>query len=220
MRGKFYKIALALCGLITLAACGNYSKKSEDLNKFLIKEGVALTCNMDELAESEEYLALITPSENIGQIANKMASQEYSKPENAYLIKMPDDILTRVQGFPKDLKISDNLMKMLRSKVNGSVFANMVNASYGSEVVAATAITSYGKSYIQPEGWSDDMILLLEYPGEFSSIVSFVQSGDGVISGSSIFVKNGDKDLLASIAEYLGVEDLKYDHYTGSQLKD
>ena len=64
------------------------------------------------------------------------------------------------------------------------------------------------------------MMLLLEYASEFSSIVSFVQSGDGVISGSSVFVKNGDKDILTSLGEYLGMADIEYDHYSNSQLQD
>ena len=209
-----------MSSLFMLVACNSPSKKSVDLNEFLIAEGVALTWDMDELAESKEYLALITPSESIGQVTEKVASQDYSIPENVYLVKLSDDIILQaMRAFTEDIEISGNIMEKLKYKINGSVFANMINASYGSEMIAATALTTWGQSYIQPNGWSDNMILLLEYPGEFSSIVSFIQSGDGVISGSSVFVKNGDKDLLKLLCEYLGMEDIEYDYYSNSQLQ-
>ncbi len=205
-----------------LVACSNQSKKPVDLNKFLINEGVALTCDMDELAGSEEYLALMSISDTIGEIIDKMASQDYSIPENVYLIKFPDDILLRVmRSFSEEVHIPNDVMEKLKHKINGSMFANIINASYGSEIIAATAMTAWGKSYIEPSGWSDNMLLLLEYPGEFSCITSFVQSGDGVISGSSVFCKkNGDKDILILLEEYLGMTDMEYDHYSKSQLQD
>lgn len=221
MNKKLRLIALILSSLFMLVACSNQSKKPVGLNEFLITEGVALTCDMNELAGSEEYLALMSVSETIGQIIDKMASQDYSIPENVYLIKFPDDILLRVmRSFSGEIHITNDVMEKLKYKINGSMFANIINASYGSEIIAATAMTTWGKSYIEPSGWSDNMVLLLEYPGEFSCITSFVQSGDGVISGSSAFVKNGDKDILTLLDKYLGMTDMEYDHYSKSQLQD
>ena len=221
MNRKLLLISLIMLSVFMLVACSNHAEKPEDLNGFLITEGVALTCEMDELAENKEYLALMSASEALGQIMNKMASQDYSIPEKVYLIKSPDDILLQaMRSFSGEINISDNTMEKLKHKINGSIFANMINASYGSETIAATSMTAWGKSYIQPKGWSDNMILLLEYSGEFSSIVSFVESGDGVISGSSVFVKNGDKDILTSLDEYLGMTDIEHDQYSSSQLQD
>jgi len=204
-----------------LVACSSRSEKPENLSRFLIAKGVAITCEMDELAESKEYIALMSASEGIGQVMEKMASQDYSIPENAYLIKLSNDILLRViSNISGEINVSDNILEKLKYKINGSVLANIINASYGSETIAAASMTTWGKSYIQPNGWSDNMVLLLEYPGEFSSIVSFAKSGDGVISSSSVFVKNGDKDILTLAGEYLGMEDIGYEHYSKSQLKD
>lgn len=220
MNKKLCLIVLIIVSLM-LVACNTHSKKQEDLNEFLITEGVALTCDMSELAESREYLALVSASESIEKVIDKVVSQDYSIPENVYLIKLSDDILLRaISPFPGAINISDNIMDKLKYKINGSVFANMINASYGSEMIAATAMITWGKSYIQPSGWSGNMILILEYPGEFSSIVSFVQSGDGVISGSSVFVKNGDKGILTWLDEYLGMADIEYENYSSSQLQD
>lgn len=221
MNKKLCLIALIVSSLLTMAACGDKSEEPIELNEFLISEGIALTCDMDKLAESKEYIALMTPSESIGQITDKMSSQDYSMPEDVYLIKLPDDIILRaVSSFSGKIEISDNIIEKLKYKVNGSVFANLINTSYGSEMIAATSLTTWGKSYIQPNGWSDNMMILVQYPDEFSSIVSFVQSGDGVISASSVFVKNGDKDILAALSEFLGTTEIESDHYSSSQLKD
>lgn len=221
MNKKLCLITLIISSLFMLTACSNYSEKPEDLKGFLITESVDLTCDMDELAESKEYLTLISAPGSIGQVIDQVASQDYSIPENVYLIKLSDDILLRaINTFSGATNISDDIMEKLKYKINGSVFGNMINAGYGSEMVAAAAMTTWGESYIQPNGWVDNMVLFLEYPGEFSSIVSFMQSGDGVISGSSVFVKNGDKDILTLLDEYSGMTDIEYDHYSSSQLQD
>lgn len=221
MNKKLCLIAVIVLSLFMLVACGNHSEKTVELDEFLIREGIGLTCNMDELAESKEYIALMTPSESIRQITDKMASQDYSMPRDVYLIKLPDDIVLRaMSAFSGKINISDNIIEKLKHKVNGSVFANMINASHGSEMIAATAVTTWGKSYIEPSGGSDDMILLFEYPGEFSSVVSFVQSGEKVVSGTAVFVKNGDVDILTSLSEYLGTTDIDYVHYSNGQLQE
>lgn len=220
MNKKLYFTVMILSGILMLSACSGPLKKPVDLKEFFITMGVALTHDMDELAESKEYISLMSASDTLGKVIDRMASQDYSAPENAYLLKLPDDVLVRaMQNFPTQMNISVSVMEKLRYKISGSVFASKINAGYGAEMIAAASVTSWGKSYIQPEGWSENMVLLLEYKGEFSSIVSFMQSGEGVISGSSVFVKNGDKDILTIFNNCLNTSGIEYEHYTGSQLK-
>lgn len=223
MTKKRFLIVLIILSLMILTACSQNqnAKKPADLNSFLITEGVALTHDMKELASSKEYMNLVSPSKTLEQMTDKMASQDYNLPQNAYLIKLPDDVLLgAMRAFAPDLNLPDNIKEKLKYKINGSTFANLMNAGYGSEMIAATSVTTWGQSYIEPKDWSDNMLLLLEYPGEFSSIVSFVQSGDGVISASAIFVKNGEQDIIISLQEFIGKADFKADHYEGSTLED
>ncbi len=222
MKKKLFLIALIMSSLFMSISCVNQTEKSIEPDVFLIKEGIFLTCKMDELAESKEYISIMTPSAGIVKIAENMAFGDYSIPEDAYLIKLQDDITTgAIRALSGDLNISDNVMEIIQAKmINGSVFANMINASYGSEMIAATAITTTGKSYIQPNGWSDNIIVLLKYSGEFSGIISFSRSGEGVITGASVFVKNGDVDILTLLGEYLGTTDIEYVHYSKDRLQD
>lgn len=221
MERKKFLAALIILSLFVFTACSKGTEKSVNIDDFLIKEGVSLTCAMDELAESEEYLTLMTSSEAISSITAQIGAQDYSIPENVYIIELPvEAIFQSISDFSDDLKISESVMQKLKSRVNGVVFANMINATYGSEIIAATSMMAWGKSYIQPEGWTESNMLILEYPGDFSSIVSFVESGDGVISGSSVFVKNGEYNIIETLGEYLSYADIKYEHYSASQLQD
>lgn len=213
--------ALLTASLLALTACSHTPAKPADLNSFLLAEGVALTCDMQELAASKEYVALMGASQTLGQVIAEMASQDYSLPQNIYLIKLPDDtLLQSMRSLGGEVTVPANIREKLPYKINGALFANLINAGYGSETIAAASVASWGKSYIEPEGWSDNTLLLLEYPGEFSSMVSFVRSGDEVISASAVFVQNGDKEIMSKLQEYLGGTELKYDHYTGSELEE
>ncbi len=221
MRKRVRLTAFIVWALFLLTACAAPAKEPWDLNGFLVKEGIALTREMDKLAETKEYVALMSSSESLEEIINKAAAGDYGAPQNAYVVQLTDDGLLRaISAFAGEANIPDPVLEILKYKINASVFANLINATYGSEMVAATSVLTWGKSYIEPEGWSDNMMLLLEYPGEFSSMVSFVQSGDGVISASSVFVKNGEKDIAALLEEYLGSAGLTYEQYEAGQLQE
>lgn len=221
MRKSVRLTAFIVWALFLLTACAAPAKEPADLNGFLVKEGVALTREMDELAQTKEYVALMSPSESLGKIIEEAAAMDYGAPQNAYVVKLTDeDLLGAISAFAGEADVPDHVLEILKYKINASVFANLINATYGSEMVAATSVLTWGKSYIEPEGWSDNMMLLLEYPGGFSSMVSFVQSGDGVISASSVFVKNGEKDIAALLTDYLGDTGITYEQYEAGQLQD
>lgn len=202
-----------------LSACT--TKKAVDVNHFFITEGVELTCGMDELSESKEYVELISPSESIRQVINEMSSQDYSMPENVYIMNFSYELLMKVApNFQRYTEIPPNILEKLNSKLNALMLANMINGAHSVEVVAGMSIINWGKSYVQPDGWLEDTILILDYPGEFSSIVSFVETGEGVISGQASFVKKGDTDIITLLNEYLGLKDDQYEHYSKDQLKE
>lgn len=46
--------------------------------------------------------------------------------------------------------VSGPLAEKLKSRINGTVFANMINASYGTGVLAATSGVTWAQPYLQP----------------------------------------------------------------------
>ena len=218
-------VCMMACALL-LGGCAKQPQakpedNAADINEFMIKEGVKLTCEMDELAGSQEYIKMMTASEAVNQIVARMAEGEYEQPDHVYVIQMPDDILMKTLEITEDqIDVSKPVSDKLKNKINGSVFANMLNAGYGSDMIAAGAIMNWGESYIQPEGWNANSVLIFEYGGEFSSVVSFNQTGDQVISASSLFIKNGEGQLFQAFQQYLGGSELEVEEFSKSRLEE
>ena len=208
--------------LLLVSACATPAQgKPQDLTGFLVKEGIALTGEMDKLAETKEYTALMAASGNLGELIDKAAAGDYTAPENAYVVKLTDEGLKKAVGaFAGEADVPENVLEILKYKVNAAMFANLINAAYGSEMVAATSLLTWGKSYIQPEGWAENTILVLEYPGEFSSMVSFTQSGEGVISATSVFLKNGEKDIAGMLEDVLGGTGIAFEQYDKAKVQE
>ncbi len=221
MHKRVRLMALIVLILLLLSACGSPAKgQPQDLSAFLVKEGIALTCEMGKLAQTKEYVALMSASGNLEEIIGKAAAGDYAAPQNAYVVKFTEEGLLRaIKAVAGETEIPANVLDILKYKINASTFANLINAGYGSDMVAATSVLTWGKSYVQPEGWAENTILLLEYPGEFSSMVSFMQSGEGVISAYSVLVKNGEKDTRTMLTEYLGGADIPFEQYDAAKLK-
>ncbi|MEL7603175.1 MAG: hypothetical protein AAGU77_08460 [Bacillota bacterium] len=214
--------ALMIVTLLLVSACATPAQgKPQDLTGFLVKEGIALTGEMDKLAETKEYVALMSASGNIGELIDKAAAGDYTAPENAYVVKLTDGGLKKAIGaFAGEADVPENVLEILKYKVNAAMFANLINAAYGSEMVAATSLLTWGKSYIQPEGWAENTILVLEYLGELSSMVSFTQSGEGVISATSVFMKNGETDIATMLTDYLGGTGIAYEQYDAAKVQE
>ncbi len=208
--------------LLLVSACATPAQgKPQDLTGFLVKEGIALTGEMDKLAETKEYVALMSSAGTLGEVIDKAAAGDYTAPENAYVVKLTDEGLKKAIGAAAgETAVPENVLEILKYKVNAAMFANLINAAYGSEMVAATSVLTWGKSYIQPEGWADNTILVLEYPGEFSSMVSFTQSGEGVISATSVFMKNGETDIATMLTDYLGGTGIAFEQYDKAKVQE
>ena len=218
-------VCMMACALL-LGGCAKQPQakpedNAADINEFMIKEGVKLTCELDELAGSREYIKMMTASEAVNQIVARMAEGEYEQPDHVYVIQMPDDILLKTLEITEDqIDVSKPVADKLKNTINGSVFANMLNAGYGSDMIAAGAIMNWGESYIQPEGWNGNFVLIFEYGGEFSSVVSFNRTGDQVISASSLFIKNGEGQLFQAFRQYLGGSELEVEEFSKSRLEE
>ncbi len=216
MKRDIRLILLGMCALLLLSSCSLFGNKT-DLHHFLLKKAIDLTCEMDGLAESEEYLALLGNSPLTSGIFEDMAAPDYDLPDSACVISIAEGALLKAMFGPDS--VSGPLAEKLKSRINGTVFANMINASYGAGVLAATSGVTWAQSYLQPQGWEDDVLLFLEYPGRFSSMVSFSKSGDGVVTALATFVKNGDQDLLEILGDWFDTGDLEYETYAKEDLE-
>lgn len=217
---KIMMIGLILILFVSVIACESETKSDVDIETFILNESVALTLEMHEFAADEAYVSYMMQSFEIKEIIKNIASTDYSLPEKAYVYEFPEEQL--VKGLMDELgdeSISDALMEKITQKFNGTMFASMINGQYGSETLAATSITGWGKSYIKPAGFEEDLLIVLVYPDDFSSMISFSTTGEGVIGGVSSFIANGNVDLESLLSEMAPLENLEAEIYTKEQLK-
>lgn len=212
---------LAAMGLITailLAGCGNGAAGTPGGGSFLLKESVALTVEMDRLAENSEYLRFMTASEQLLPTFEKAAAQEYGAPEHVYRIPLTDGLLRKI--IQAEEPVSDETMESLRLKVNGTVLASAINASQGAETLAATSVLAWEKSYREPDGWDGNQLLVLDYGGDFSSMVSFTRSGEGVIRGAAMFLATAGKAPMDQLQETLNEPGLAVQGWSGEEVRE
>lgn len=206
-----------ICAVIIFSGCAD-AQKPVEINKFLVTESVALTQVMCELANDADYNKIFTVSDEMGKIVAQMAAQNYAKPEKVYLMKLPDTLLRDFLQTQGEMTVSDALLEKIQQKWNATSFASMLNGYLGVETLAASSVVTWEKSYIQPKGWTGNVMLLLDYDGEFSSLVSFTQSGDGVINAASSFLKDDGGDLMESFSQKLGGIEFEVVTISGEEL--
>ena len=215
-----------LAAALTLGGC----KKAQDgdaLPRFLIGESVRLTGEMDEMAESEAYLRMMSGSQEIWDTVEEIGAQDYAAPQKAYLVQISDDAVLQLLGGEDIGQLEDSIRQKLNRKLFAGALSSYWNGRSGVTGVAATALLAWQESYIQPDGWQGNVAVWLEYPGDYSSMVSFVQSGEGVVSASASFVVNGDgqdlENMLATMQEMLeelGLSDaLTYETVPAEQIQ-
>mgnify|MGYP000015074548 CR=1 FL=1 len=74
-------------------------------------------------------------------------------------------------------------------------------------VLAAMNVLSCGKSYQEPGNWPGDSLVILEYGNGYTGMVTFMQTGEGVISAEASLAKDGEGNATALLLQLLGVGD-------------
>ena len=209
--------AAVMAAALLLTSCGGAPEKK--LDQFLLQEGTALTVQLEELAGSEAYIDLMTGEEMIKAELSGIEGSGFQNPKQVYLISFPEDHWIGLLDQMTDRQtadLPDSIREVVNSRINSTLFSSMVNAGYGTVPLASATLVSFGKSYPMPKGWENNALLLFECEGDYSSLVSFTRTGDGVISGYVSPLKNGDAGAWASLEGFLDLDgSLQYSVYSG-----
>ena len=196
---------LAAGALAALSGCGQQPQKKTDPNVFMKEEGIRLTQRMGNLAGSSEYRQLMGGSEPLQDQVSALGTPDYSVPEAVYTLDISDDFALRILGGEK-IELSPEIAKEVHGRMNAGFFANLVNGTYGAETIASVSILTCRQDYAEPEGWQGDTLLVLTYSGDYSSLVTFMSSGEGIIEASACFVRTGDKAFMDRFFEILSID--------------
>lgn len=206
--------ALLIFALWALSGC----QGAQSADGWMIERAHTLTGQMAELARSEAYAKMMTSSPELGDVIAHFAAGEYFRPERVVLIDYPAERVIQLAVSQTDLQPSETVKGLLARKMAGATLGNVLNGREGASVLAATSLLSYGESYVQPQGWPGNTVALLEYPGGYASMVSFSQSGEGVISATAVFVETGETDPMTALTELEGLPELDSRAFTGEAL--
>ena len=196
---------LLLTAVLGLTACGQ--KAEIPVEDFMKEESIRLTMRMKDLAASPAYLEAMSLSTELDTAAQQIASQDYSTPTGIYTLKITDENVLALLGHT-DRKLAEPVMTELHRRMNAASYGNLLNATNGSGAVtiAATTLFACQQSWQMPGNWKEDTLVILQYPGQYSSMVSFMETGDGVIGSYATFVKNGNTDMIEELKMFLSLE--------------
>lgn len=171
-----------------------------EIDDFYIDEAIKLAQESGKLAGDKDFISYYTANEDMAEKILSLGAVDWSKPtEIYYLASDREKIVENINALLGKEAEGFDIEKLLElNKVNFTQIAAMINASYGTETLAALTILTNSEGYIMPENFKKDFALFLKYEGEYSAIVSFSRYGEGVISANMSFVKNGDKDNMFS----------------------
>ena len=211
MKRNISIISMFLMVLVLLCACSNTPNNQSDipLNQHLITKSIELTCAIDSLAQSDEYMALISAQPELNDLLTEIGNDEYNAPNKAVLIKVSDVVISAIMsGDIEELNLSDDAYEMVITRIYSSV-PSMINAQQGVTILAATSMISGGKAFQQHKDFSDNTYVVLIYDN-YSSVTVFIKSNEGITSASTTFLFLSDDMKRAiteeTVAEYLSQE--------------
>lgn len=209
---KLY-IVFVLAAMLMVVGCSSKTNKDNDVTKttsedksieqFIVEQSISLTQKMDKIAEDQELVKLFSATETLLDTAQEIGAQDYSTPQKQYIITYNMDeimnMLTSESGLSDTL--TNEQKELMKSKIGGETFSNLINARSGSEFLAVTSVLSLEEGFIQPSNWQSDSLVYLMYDGGYASITAFREIGDGVIKAVSNFVTSSD-DIIDMLEGY------------------
>lgn len=208
-----------ILGISLISSCKSKEKEEIDINQFLISESIQLTSEMRELGKDEIYIKLRSSSSELIDIISNITDPEYKVLKQIYMISFSSESIAKIIKDMLELEVSEQLISRLIQMSNGT-FASIWNGRYAANIVAAASLINVEKSYIKPENWVKNTWIILDYKEEFSSLVSFVETGEGVISGAANFIKSGEDGVEATLKMASDFINLEYQKYTEEQLEE
>lgn len=200
-------LTLSAAVLMGLAACGGTPAKTN--GKSLYDHGLELIAQMDEMAESEEYLNLYSASAELNAIASEAAQGDFSSPKAVYKLTAGGDSMLHLT---EEAEAFNALPETLRELVRSRLFAALVtqiNAQAGSTTLAASSICTAGKTFVSTE-LTENMIYIYTFENAVPAAVTFTMGEDSSVSASACFILyDGLDGSIDSFSQFLGGLGLK-----------
>lgn len=203
---KIMKIALALVLLSQMAFAGGGAqpKKAKAAKpKTLVEQGLSLISLMREKAENKNFVLFYSGNDEVSNIVQEIAQQDFSKPSAVY--RLSGDFTTlfslmTIAFDTSDMELSSELKEELSKQFLSAIATTWTASKAGEYQLAAASLLTCTKVFDSKE-LSQDCIFVYEFPGEYPVAVCFLRGEDNAVLAQSSFVI--DKDFIKSLQDFL-----------------
>lgn len=187
-------LALCLCGV-----CGAWAEAAPDYDIFednwYVSTAQYMTEQMNALADNETYVELfIGMGEDTDGFADQMAALKGLTPDacNIYLLRT-DALESLADNYQMDeftvaanRDVMENLLRRMNMNLPG-----LLNASVGGSLwMAIASALTYTETFIMPEDFAPQAVLLLYGDYEAAVLVTYTQTGENTITANGTFVRH------------------------------
>lgn len=198
---------LVALAILTLSVCGCSAAVGSDEDD-LYDLGIEAVKNEKKLLASDEYAEINDVHDSLVSVAKGVDLSDCKHPNEVYKVTLADAEAfyeEMLQGSVDWNELSDFLKEQLMEKMTLQAAMTQQNATYGVEVIAATALytaTAHG------DGIKLDapVTYLYCYDSDVSVVVTFSESGS-----ATTYLVFGDEDELVDYAKDVGFELEKLD---------
>lgn len=155
----------------------------------------------------------------------RIGAADYDSLQKVTVAEIPRRALTAgllKQAFPAsdiDTARCRRLTEILGNRINPALLVSTLNGQEGSVHLAACSVLASTHTYVRPQDWREDLLLVLEYGGEYAVAVAFWQSGEETVTGQAAFIRADRTDALLRSAEEFCGNPIRIRVLTGENLK-
>ena len=182
-------LAVFTCGL--LLSAGVCMSQAEGAGEdTLYEKGKEIAELVIDAVRSEDYVNLYSASEDVSNLLKEVGTAEWAEPEAVYEVTVSDAFYKTLDEAGALNNLSEELAKIVKSKL----FTSMVYqiSGYSSSVeLAAASVCSAGKTFLTPE-ITENNICIYTYDDGKPIAVTFILGDDGTVSANGIIILNDD----------------------------
>ena len=210
MRKIFAYIMMLAMMLALLSGCTQAPAGSAatDTDTTLYQKGLSLIAKMDMMAESEEYISMLSASAEMDAVVSEIGARDYSAPTAVYKLNISKTEMMTAFLNEAGAELPEELMPEVEKRFFASL-PSQINGLAGASVLAAASIVTAGDCFDCAD-LADNTLLLYLFEDGGAAVVSFIPGSDNAVSATGTFIINDelsagvdDEELNAWLQEAL-----------------
>lgn len=179
---------------------------------------------MQALAADEQVAKLYISNDDVLGYIHGIGTADYGQLQKVTVAEVPRPQLTAgflsraLAASDTDTAVCRRIAAIMGNRLNPAVFVSILNGEEGSTHLAVSTILADSRTYIQPRDWREDLLVVLEYGGDYAAAVAFWSSGVDTVTGNAAFITSGSVGRLFEALDRFCGEHIPVRELTGEHL--